>query len=122
MTVRDLLLHDSGLPPDPAPGLWKTTKNRKSGIESALATDLAAAPGDTMVYSDINAMTLATILEKLYHERIVSSSSPKRVTQPLGLMPHALPATQNVARRNRVDRDREDAVPWSHRAAWLGAR
>lgn len=84
VTVRDLLLHDSGLPPDPVPGLWKTTKNRKSGIKSALATDLIAAPGMQMVYSDINAMTLAAILERVYHKRL-DQVFAERVARPLGL-------------------------------------
>lgn len=84
VTVRDLLLHDSGLPPDPVPGLWKTTRNRKSALASALATDLATPPGQKMVYSDINAMTLATILEQTYHKRL-DAIFAERVARPLGL-------------------------------------
>lgn len=84
VTVRDLLLHDSGLPPDPVPGLWKTAKNRKDAIQQALATGLDTMPGARMVYSDINAMTLAAIVEKLYHQRL-DRLFADRVTRPLGL-------------------------------------
>jgi CubicO group peptidase (beta-lactamase class C family) len=84
VTVRDLLLHDSGLPADPVPGLWKTTKNRKSGIAAALATGLDTVPGARYVYSDINAMTLAAIIEKLYGKRL-DRLFAERVTGPLGL-------------------------------------
>ena len=84
VTVRDLLLHDSGLPPDPPPDLWKSPRHRESALDTVLATDLARAPGDSMVYSDINAIALATIIEKLYHKRI-DELFAERVTRPLGL-------------------------------------
>lgn len=84
VTVRDLLLHDSGLPPDPVPGLWQTTKNRKAAIKSVLATGLDTVPGARFVYSDLSAITLAAIIEKLYHKRL-DQLFAERVTQPLGL-------------------------------------
>ncbi len=84
VTVRDLLLHDSGLPADPVPGLWLTTRNRKDGITKALETGLDTVPGARMVYSDINAITLGAILEKLYHKRL-DQLFAERVTGPLGL-------------------------------------
>jgi CubicO group peptidase (beta-lactamase class C family) len=84
VTVRDLLLHSSGLPADPDTGLWKTTKNRKSAIDRALGAGLVTAPGEKMLYSDINAIALAAIIEKLYHKRL-DELFAERVTRPLGL-------------------------------------
>ena len=84
VTVRDLLLHDSGLPPDPVPGLWKTTTNRRSAITAALATGLDTVPGARYVYSDLSAITLAAIIEKLYHQRL-DRLFAERVTRPLRL-------------------------------------
>ena len=38
--VRDLLLHDSGLPPDPIPPLWKHPGSRQSALTEALGANL----------------------------------------------------------------------------------
>jgi CubicO group peptidase (beta-lactamase class C family) len=81
--VRDLLLHDSGLPPDPVPPLWQHSGSRNAALEEALAANLDAVPGARMVYSDLGAITLATIIEKQYHERI-DRLFAERVARPLG--------------------------------------
>lgn len=81
--VRDLLLHDSGLPPDPIPPLWKHPGSRDSALEEALATNLDTIPGARMVYSDLGAITLATIIERQYHERL-DELFAERVAKPLG--------------------------------------
>jgi CubicO group peptidase (beta-lactamase class C family) len=81
--VRDLLLHDSGLPPDPVPPLWQHSGSRNAALEEALAANLDAIPGARMVYSDLGAITLATIIEKQYHERI-DRLFAERVAWPLG--------------------------------------
>ena len=84
VTVRELLLHDSGLPPDPVPPLWKHPGSRQSALEEALAANLDTLPGTRFVYSDLGAITLATIIEKLYGERL-DKLFAERVTSPLGL-------------------------------------
>lgn len=84
VTVRQLLLHDSGLPPDPVPPLWKGSHNRSAALRRALASNLDTIPGARMVYSDINAMTLATILEHLYGQRL-DRLFAARVARPLAL-------------------------------------
>ena len=84
VTVRDLLLHDAGLPPDPIPPLWKGSHNRDAAIRNALTQNLDNAPGAKFVYSDLSAITLATILEKLYHKRL-DHLFADRVAKPLGL-------------------------------------
>jgi CubicO group peptidase (beta-lactamase class C family) len=81
--VRDLLLHDSGLPPDPIPPLWKHPGSRHSGLNEALGANLDTLPGARMVYSDLGAITLATIIERQYHERI-DRLFAERVARPLG--------------------------------------
>jgi CubicO group peptidase (beta-lactamase class C family) len=81
--VRDLLLHDSGLPPDPIPPLWKHPGSRSSALEEALAANLDTVPGARMVYSDLGAITLATIIERQYHERL-DELFAERVARPLG--------------------------------------
>jgi CubicO group peptidase (beta-lactamase class C family) len=84
VTVRDLLLHDAGLPPDPVPPLWQGSHNRNAAVKRALASSLDAAPGARYVYSDISAITLAAILEKLYHARL-DHLFDEKVARPLGL-------------------------------------
>jgi CubicO group peptidase (beta-lactamase class C family) len=81
--VRDLLLHDSGLPPDPIPPLWKHPGSRSSALTEALGANLDTLPGARMVYSDLGAITLATIIEKQYHKRI-DRLFAERVARPLG--------------------------------------
>jgi CubicO group peptidase (beta-lactamase class C family) len=81
--VRDLLLHDSGLPPDPVPPLWQHPGSRKRALEEALAASLDTVPGARMLYSDLSAITLGTIIERQYHERL-DELFAKRVAGPLG--------------------------------------
>jgi CubicO group peptidase (beta-lactamase class C family) len=81
--VRDLLLHDSGLPPDPVPPLWMHPGSRSSALEEALGANLDTVPGAEFVYSDLSAITLGTIIEKQYHERL-DELFAERVARPLG--------------------------------------
>ena len=81
--VRDLLLHDSGLPPDPVPPLWMHPGSRSSALEEALGANLDTVPGAVFVYSDLSAITLGTIIEKQYHERL-DELFAELVARPLG--------------------------------------
>lgn len=83
VTVRDLLLHDSGLPPDPVPPLWKHPGSRRAAIDEALAANLDTIPGVRMLYSDLSAITLGAIIEQRYHERL-DALFAERVARPLG--------------------------------------
>src|SRR5690606_12746853 len=82
VTVRDLLLHDSGLPAHRR--LWEETVVRSGGILRSITSDLRADPGTEMVYSDIGAITLTAILEKLYDKRI-DRLFEEKVAGPLGM-------------------------------------
>jgi CubicO group peptidase (beta-lactamase class C family) len=84
VVVRDLLLHDSGLPPDPVPPLWMHPGSREAALEEALAANLDTVPGAVFVYSDLSAITLGTIIERQYHERL-DALFAERVARPLGL-------------------------------------
>lgn len=81
--VRDLLLHDSGLPPDPVPPLWQHPGSRRAALEEALAANLDTFPGARMVYSDLSAITLGTIIEQQYHQRL-DELFAERIARPLG--------------------------------------
>jgi serine-type D-Ala-D-Ala carboxypeptidase len=83
VVVRDLLLHDSGLPPDPMPPLWMHPGSRSAALEEALGASLDTVPGAVFVYSDLSAITLGAILEKQYHERL-DKLFAGRVARPLG--------------------------------------
>ncbi len=82
VTVRNLLLHDSGLPADRP--LYLQATDRDSAMRLAIETPLQSAPGTRFVYSDLGAITLTAIIEKLYHERI-DRLFQERVAKPLGL-------------------------------------
>jgi CubicO group peptidase (beta-lactamase class C family) len=80
--VRDLLLHDSGLPAHRR--LWEETVVRSGGILRSITSDLQSEPGTEMVYSDLGAITLTAILERLYGKRFDRIFAEK-VAEPLGM-------------------------------------
>ena len=80
--VRDLLLHDSGLPAHRR--LWEETFVREGAILRTLTSDLDRTPGDRMVYSDLGAITLTVILEQLYGKRL-DALFDEKVAEPLGM-------------------------------------
>lgn len=82
VTVRDLLLHDSGLPAHRR--LWEETAVRPGGILRAITSDLEQEPGTRMVYSDVGAITLTAILEKQYGMRF-DELFRTRIAEPLGM-------------------------------------
>jgi CubicO group peptidase (beta-lactamase class C family) len=84
VTVRNLLLHNAGLPSGPSPGLWLSTKTRPEAIARALVNKLDTVPGARMVYSDLSAITLTALLERVYGKRLDVLFAEK-VTRPLGL-------------------------------------
>ena len=67
VTVRELLTHYSGLPPDvDLKDAWGLAKPDKAeGIKRAMEAKLTTAPGTHFEYSDINFITLGAIVEKV---------------------------------------------------------
>ncbi|WP_051265472.1 serine hydrolase [Nakamurella lactea] len=94
ITIRQLLTHSSGLPPDPSPGLW-TYPTRQQKVDAVYATVLQAAPGSTYIYSDLNMITLQFVeesitgktLDVLVHNGI---TGPLRMTDTMYNPPAAL--------------------------------
>ncbi len=97
VTVRQLLTHSSGLP------AWRPLYKEASSREAALAlvdtTPLAAPPGEKFVYSDLGAIVLMQVVERITGEPIERFLA-ERVFGPLGM-----PATRYLppaSWRNRI--------------------
>jgi SSS family transporter len=67
ITVRELLTHYSGLPPDVSlKDAWGLAKPDKAeGIRRAMASGVDSVPGTKFVYSDINFITLGYLVERV---------------------------------------------------------
>jgi CubicO group peptidase (beta-lactamase class C family) len=61
VTVRMLLNHTSGM--RPYLPLFRTASSREMAVTQILADTLIRAPGDTAVYSDLNAIVLGLVVE-----------------------------------------------------------
>lgn len=83
VTIRHLLTHSSGLRAHRP--LWQEAANRDSALALVLRTPLDTVPGVRMVYSDLGAITLTQIIEKVYHQP-VDRLFERRVAKPLGLV------------------------------------
>jgi len=82
ITVRDLLTHYSGLPPDvdlthPWPG-------RDVGYSMAFASTPISPPGTRFIYSDVNFIVLAALIERVSGLPL-DSYCDKNVFTPLGM-------------------------------------
>ena len=112
VTVRNLMVHDSGLPPDPPDYLWNTSAIPKVQLERLLknpwnfvnpdsfgtnfdaahqamwdslyATPLVYPTGTKMVYSDINFLILGKIIEKITGMPLAEYVE-KNFYEPLGM-------------------------------------
>jgi SSS family transporter len=87
VTVRELLTHYSGLPPDvdlkDAWGLKKA--NKAEGIRRAMESPLTSVPGTHFVYSDINYIALAALVEKVSGEKL-QNYAQRHIFKPLGMV------------------------------------
>ena len=82
VTIRHLLTHSSGLPAWRP--LYTETTTRQAALALADTTPLDTLPGVRMVYSDLGAMVLTQVIERIYGERI-DSLVQQRIAGPLGL-------------------------------------
>ena len=103
ITVRDLLTHYSGLPPDV--DLKESWSGKETGIRLAIESVPYGPPGKTFRYSDINFITLGAIVEKVSGEPL-NVYAAQHVFGPLGmthtrylppasLIPHIAPTAHN---------------------------
>jgi CubicO group peptidase (beta-lactamase class C family)/uncharacterized protein YbbC (DUF1343 family) len=87
VTVRELLTHYSGLPPDislkDAWGL--AAPDKAEGIKRAMQSPLDSIPGTKFVYSDVNFITLGAIVEKITGQDL-DVYAAEHIFQPLGMM------------------------------------
>lgn len=84
VTLRHLLLHNAGYPPDPSPGYWEAAFGCPATavqptpplafscseriLAGVLGQALARPPGDAFVYSDLSLITLALALGTLVRD------------------------------------------------------
>jgi uncharacterized protein YbbC (DUF1343 family)/CubicO group peptidase (beta-lactamase class C family) len=86
VTVRELLTHYSGLPPDvDLKDAWGLAKPDKAeGIRRAMSSKLESVPGTKFVYSDVNFITLGAIVEKVSGETLNFYAETK-IFGPIGI-------------------------------------
>jgi CubicO group peptidase (beta-lactamase class C family) len=82
VSVRQLLTHSSGLPAWLP--LYREVHSRAEMFARVNATALEAAPGSRMVYSDLGAILLTEIVERIAGQRL-DRLLERRVFQPLGM-------------------------------------
>jgi uncharacterized protein YbbC (DUF1343 family)/CubicO group peptidase (beta-lactamase class C family) len=82
ITIRDLMTHFSGLPPDVA--LDPAWSGYEPGIHRALFAKPAGPPGVQFVYSDINFILLGEIVHRL-SGKTLDEYTRENIFQPLGM-------------------------------------
>ncbi|HET7585031.1 MAG TPA: serine hydrolase [Gemmatimonadaceae bacterium] len=82
VTVRLLLTHHSGLPPDRP--LWRLAHSPVEARRIVLETPLEYTPGERYVYSDVGAILLGMIVESVSGMPL-DQFLEQRVFQPLGM-------------------------------------
>ena len=82
VTVRELLLHTSGLPAHRE--FYKDTKGRDAILKRAHAEPLVAEPGTKVEYSDLGFMLLGEIVERLTGQRL-NQFAHQEIFAPLGM-------------------------------------
>ncbi len=82
VTVRELLTHFSGLPPDVK--LSDVWTGKAEGVRRAMESGLETQPGTAFKYSDINFITLGVLVERLSGE-LLEEYAPRHIFGPLGM-------------------------------------
>ncbi|HUE72355.1 MAG TPA: exo-beta-N-acetylmuramidase NamZ domain-containing protein [Pirellulaceae bacterium] len=82
ITIRDLLIHQSGLLPDNAVGDYK--EGQEKAIEKICQLGLQAPTGTKFIYSDVNYVLLAEIIRRV-SGKSVHEFSQENIFRPLGM-------------------------------------
>lgn len=82
ITIRDLLTHYSGLPPDV--NLKDEWQGKDEGLRRAFASKPLTPPGSEFRYSDINFIVLGALVEKL-SGKTLDEYAHENVFEPLGM-------------------------------------
>ena len=82
VTIRHLLTHSSGLRAHRP--LYLETASREAALALVNATPLDTAPGQRTLYSDLGAMVLTEVIERIYGNRI-DALARARLFEPLGM-------------------------------------
>jgi SSS family transporter len=86
VTVRELLTHYSGLPPDvDLKDVWGlAAPDKAEGMRRAMEAKLASEPGTKFVYSDINFMVLGALVERQSGQSL-DVYAQQHIFAPLGM-------------------------------------
>jgi uncharacterized protein YbbC (DUF1343 family)/CubicO group peptidase (beta-lactamase class C family) len=110
ITIRDLLTHFSGLPPDVA--LTPAWSGYDTGIHKALIAKPTYPPGERFVYSDINFELLGEIVRRLSGETL-DRFVRDQIYKPLGMKDTGyLPAASLIPRIAPTEVDDATGKPW----------
>ncbi|HEX7025479.1 MAG TPA: serine hydrolase domain-containing protein [Gemmatimonadales bacterium] len=127
VTVRNLLTHSSGLRADRP--LWRESPDADSALRLVDATPLDTAPGARMVYSDLGAIVLGQVVERVLGGRLDRLAQrrifgPLRMTDTRFTPPHSwiarIAATENdTVWRKRIVRGEvhDEKSAWLHGVA-----
>ena len=124
VTIRHLLTHSSGLRADSP--LWRQTPNADSALRFVNALPLDTVPGARMVYSDMGAIVLGEVVERVLGGRL-DRLARDRIFAPLGMtstrfrppeswIPRIAATEYDAAWRRRVVRGEVH----DEKSAWLG--
>jgi CubicO group peptidase (beta-lactamase class C family) len=115
ITIRNLLTHTSGLPPDPSPSLCSYPTHEQQWA-AVYATDPAAPPDTKYIYSDINMMTLGKVIETITGQPL-DQVVADRITGPL----HMRDSMFNPPASLRPRIAAEEYQPWTGRGIVWGS-
>lgn len=84
ITVKELLTHTSGFPPDFPMSYVKKYKGKKALTRAAMEVPLIHKPGKKYVYSDINFITLGALVKKISGEPL-NEFAEQNIFFPMGM-------------------------------------